>query len=91
MSVPSFDDWMTAFAVAPWGDERADLRMARLCRTILMPHSKRRHSESDFLFEFIEPEPLSPEKYKEKAMAHYAVIAQRMNNAAQQQKALPNG
>ena len=63
-------DWRARFDAEPWGDERADLRMARLCH--VLTRRLMADSEDGFLFKFGPPAAVSPELYKAKRMAQVA-------------------
>ena len=49
-------EWMAYFAAEPWGEERADLRMAQLCQLIANvnrdPRRTRPYKLEDFLPDF---------------------------------------
>ena len=53
-------EWMAFYSIEPFGEERADLRNALLCQTILLPHLKANTKppslESFMLFGDKEPE-----------------------------------
>ncbi len=75
MTHREFEDWLTAYAVDPWGEDRADLRMRRQVWAALQPHSKRRLREDRFGFDFTPREPPGPEAYRLKSMRAYALLA----------------
>jgi len=53
----------------PRGVERDDMRMARICQVIANAHShKRVFSESEFLFQFKDDTPQSPEEMEKVAL-----------------------
>lgn len=69
-----FDDWRAAYEADPWGEERADLRMARLCWAATQPHSKKKVREKDFLFVFLAAKaPPTPEEFRQKSMRMMAM------------------
>lgn len=80
MGFRQFRRWQWFYEVFPFGEERADLRMARHCVATLAPHSKkRRPKEADFMFRFVRKEPPSPEGLKRKVMLLHNLICNRMD------------
>lgn len=71
LSHRQLEEWAAYYAVEPFGEDRADLRMARQVWATLQPHSKRQLAESDFVFQFGPTDPPTPEEYKAKAMRAY--------------------
>jgi hypothetical protein len=72
MTHEQFEGWITAYGCDPWGEERADMRMARMCWASIQPHSRKKVSESRFNFSFGPPKtPPTPEEYKRKSMRAY--------------------
>lgn len=71
MTARQLADWQVAYRFAPWGEDRADMRMARLAWATLMPHLRKKTPREDrFLFRF-RPEykrPLTPDEYMRKSM-----------------------
>ncbi len=68
-----FLDWQRAYRLNPWGEERADMRMARQVWATLQPHvGKKKIRESEFVFDFRPKQALTPEQYKLKALKAYA-------------------
>ena len=47
-----FVEYMAAYQMDPWGEDRADLRMGILAATVAAPHTKQRLSPSDFIPKF---------------------------------------
>jgi hypothetical protein len=68
MTARQFEDWIAAYEADPWGEERADMRMARQVWATLQPHSKKALKESRFVFDFRPKVPLTPEEYRRKSM-----------------------
>lgn len=48
-----FEDWIDYNTVEPWGEDRNELRNARLVWAVLQPHAKRQLKEKTFMFDFI--------------------------------------
>jgi len=76
-------DWADVYAADPWGEQRADMRMARTVWAIFQSPRKQRINERDYLFTFsaAEAAPQTPEEYQSdyRAKAHrmYALQNQR--------------
>jgi hypothetical protein len=49
MSAAEYREWIAFYSIDPWGDQRADMRMARLAKTLLLPHTKSEIDPNDFL------------------------------------------
>lgn len=69
-----FADWQTFVALEPQGEERADLRAARITWAALQAGRTKELNEANYLFNFRPKEsvPLTAEEYKRKAMAAWA-------------------
>ena len=78
-----FEDWKDVYALDPWGELRADWRAARLNRAIYDSHPRRKDApefppEERYLLRFEPkelappPEPLTPERYKARAIFAWA-------------------
>lgn len=73
MPASQFDDWLAAYNAEPWGEERADMRMARQVWATLQVASKKKLKESNYRFDFAGTRPrLTPEQYRAKSMRAYA-------------------
>ena len=75
LSHAEFEDWLTYYQLEPWGEERADLRMARQVWATLQPHSKKKLDERKFVFDFAPKREPTPEEYRRRADAHFTRIA----------------
>jgi hypothetical protein len=66
-----FQDWLDFYSLEPWGDERADLRMARIVWATLQKGNPKKVNERDYLFRFdhVSTRAASPEEYKRRSMA----------------------
>jgi len=70
-----FEDWQTVYEENPWGDEREDMRMARIAWAI------RGGKESDYDFRFgPPPPPPTPDEYRRKSMRAYAMSGGAISN-----------
>lgn len=49
MSADEYNGWREFYAIDPWGDQRDDLRAARLICAVLAPHMRQRLSPADYL------------------------------------------
>lgn len=52
MSKREYRLWSAFYDIEPWGPDRIDLMLARVCAVVANCHSKGGFSESDFLPEF---------------------------------------
>jgi hypothetical protein len=74
LSHRQFNEWIRYFELEPWGEERADLRMARQVWAQLQPHSKKKLKEHDYMFQFDQrrkEKPKTPQDYQNKARRAY--------------------
>jgi hypothetical protein len=72
MPESEFRDWMAIYEDEPWGETRADMRMARQTWATFQVKSKRKLKEADFMFKFRQKQkPPTPEEYRLKAMRVY--------------------
>ncbi len=69
LSTRQIDSWIAYNARRPFGDVRADMRMARITCAIYQTNSKRKLRKKDYMLSF--KKPLSPDSYKRKAMNAY--------------------
>ncbi len=90
MSARQFDDWQALYVREPWGDERGDMRMARLACAMLQPHTKKRLREADFRFRFNATAP-TPEQYRAKSMQRYQMLASAMTRRNKSATETANG
>jgi len=81
LSDRQISDWTAYYQLEPWGEDRADLRMARQIWAILQPQSKKTLDETDFLFEFGPKQRQSAEDRKRKAMRITAGLGGRISTA----------
>lgn len=42
LSAAEYQHWLAMYELDPWGDQRADMRMAKLIVATLLPHTKER-------------------------------------------------
>ena len=64
MSSMEFVEWQAFFSLAPFGDDRADIRSAMICKTLAdvnTPKGQTRMRLADFMPRFGPPEVQSPE------------------------------
>ena len=64
MSSMEFAEWQAYYALAPFGDERADIQAALICKVLAdinTPKGKAKMPLSDFMLRFGPPEEQSPE------------------------------
>jgi hypothetical protein len=87
MTVAEFEDWQTIYGIDPWGEERDDLRMARIVWAALRPHYKRSIRERDFVLKFSTSREADAAQYRQRAHQRYGMIAAAMER--QEQRALP--
>jgi hypothetical protein len=79
MPESEFRDWMADYEREPWGEERADMRMARQTWATFQVKSKKKLKEPDFMFKFRNNQkPPTPEEYRMKAMRAYAANGGRI-------------
>lgn len=44
-----YREWMQFYAIDPWGEQRADMRMAQTMWAVLQPHTKAALDANDFM------------------------------------------
>jgi hypothetical protein len=81
LSFREFEDWIAAYDADPWGEERADMRMARLVWATLQPYSKRKLNENKYRFSFSPKQRPTPAEYKQKSMRAYTMHANYMDRS----------
>jgi hypothetical protein len=69
-----FGDWANFYSHEPFGEERADMRMARIVWATLQTNRKQRLNERDYIFRFTNVQkPATVAEYQEKARRMYAI------------------
>jgi hypothetical protein len=48
MPVAEYREWLAFYSLDPWGEQRADMRMAKIVWAALQPNSKARLDPNDF-------------------------------------------
>ena len=49
LSAAEYSEWMAFYGLDPWGEQRDDMRMARLAAATLAPHSRASIDANEFL------------------------------------------
>lgn len=49
MSASEYQHWVQFYGLDPWGEQRADMRMARLVGAVAAPHVKERIDPNDLM------------------------------------------
>lgn len=65
MSPASFSEWMAFYAIDPWGDQRADMRIAKLQALYVnshLPRGKEPVKLIDFMLYAEKPAPLNEQQ-----------------------------
>lgn len=72
LSPRQVSEWKEFYAVEPWGEERADMRMARqVWATLQVASGKKRLDERDYMLTFEAKAPPTQEEYRERSMRAY--------------------
>lgn len=73
---PLFDEWMAFYSLDPWGENRADFRIAQLTTRVynyLRSAEEKPYSPVDFMPYVDKPPPPSPEELQERLLAKFGL------------------
>lgn len=73
-----FESWVNFYQVDPWGEVRADMRMARMCWAVQQIHTKRKIAESVYRLQFLPAPDVTPEAFRRKLDTKMQRLAKKL-------------